>query len=60
MGQLANDVRAALETALEDCSKKLEAAALERRLKEESLSAAELKEARASSLIFANCSFIIF
>ena len=37
MGQLANDVRAALETALEDCSKKLEAAALERRLKEESL-----------------------
>ena len=37
MGQLANDVRAALETALEDCSKKLEAAALERRLKEEAL-----------------------
>ena len=37
MGQLANDVRAALETALEDCSKKLEAAALERRLKEETL-----------------------
>ena len=37
MGQLANDVRAALETALEACSQKLEAAALERRLKEETL-----------------------
>ena len=31
MGQLANDVRAALENALEACSKKLEAAALEHR-----------------------------
>ncbi len=37
MGQLANDVRAALEGALEDCSKKLEAAALEQRLKDEAL-----------------------
>ena len=37
MGQLANDVRAALENALEACSKKLEAAALERRLKDEAL-----------------------
>ena len=32
MGQLANDVRAALEGALEASSKKLEASALERRL----------------------------
>ncbi|MDE7261720.1 MAG: phenylalanine--tRNA ligase subunit alpha [Oscillospiraceae bacterium] len=37
MGQLANDVRAALEGALEDCSKKLASAALERQLKEETL-----------------------
>ena len=37
MGQLANDVRAALESALEDCSKKLEAAALERRLRDEAV-----------------------
>ena len=37
MGQLANDVRAALENALEACSQKLEAAALERRLKDEAL-----------------------
>ena len=37
MGQLANDVRAALENALEACSKKLEAAALERRLRDEAL-----------------------
>ena len=37
MGQLANDVRAALENALEDCSQKLESAALARRLKEETL-----------------------
>ena len=37
MGQLANDVRAALESALEDCSKKLESAALEHRLKAEAL-----------------------
>ena len=37
MGQLANDVRAALENALEACSKKLEAAALEHRLKAETL-----------------------
>ena len=37
MGQLANDVRAALEGALEDCSRKLEAAALELRLKAEAV-----------------------
>lgn len=37
MGQLANDVRAALENALEDCSRRLEAAALELRLKAETL-----------------------
>ena len=37
MGQLANDVRAALEGALEASSKKLEAAALERRLQNEAL-----------------------
>ncbi len=37
MGQLANDVRAALENALEACSQKLEAAALERRLRDEAL-----------------------
>ena len=35
MGQLANDVRAALERALEERGRELEAAALERRLKEE-------------------------
>ena len=37
MGQLANDVRAVLEGALEDCSKRLEAAALERRLRSEAV-----------------------
>ena len=37
MGQLANDVRAALEGALEASSKKLEASALERRLQNEAL-----------------------
>ncbi len=37
MGQLANDVRAALERALEERSRALEAAALERRLAEEAL-----------------------
>ena len=37
MGQLANDVRAALENALEACSQKLEAAAMERRLRDEAL-----------------------
>ena len=37
MGQLANDVRAALETALEDRSKRLETAALEQRLRAEAL-----------------------
>jgi len=37
MGQLANDVRAALETALEESGKKLEAAALELRLKAEAV-----------------------
>ena len=37
MGQLANDVRAALEKALEESSKKLEAAALELRLKAEAV-----------------------
>ena len=37
MGQLANDVRAALEGALEASSQKLEAAALERRLQNEAL-----------------------
>ena len=37
MGQLANDVRAALEEALAGCSARLEAAALERRLAAEAL-----------------------
>jgi phenylalanyl-tRNA synthetase alpha chain len=37
MGQLANDVRAALETAIENASKKIEAAALDARLKSETL-----------------------
>ena len=37
MGQLANDVRAALEKALEEGSQKLEAAALELRLKAEAV-----------------------
>ena len=37
MGQLANDVRAALEEALGDCSARLEAAALERKLAAEAL-----------------------
>ena len=37
MGQLANDVRAALEDALEACSRKLEAAALEQRLRSEAV-----------------------
>ena len=37
MGQLANDVRAALEKALDECSRKLEAAALELRLKAEAV-----------------------
>jgi len=37
MGQLANEVRAALEVALESAAKKLEAAALEAKLVEESL-----------------------
>ena len=37
MGQLANDVRAALEQALEERGTALEAAALERRLKDEAL-----------------------
>ena len=37
MGQLANDVRAALESALEDRSKRLETAALEQRLRAEAL-----------------------
>ena len=37
MGQLANDVRAALERALEERGRELEAAALERRLKEEAV-----------------------
>ena len=37
MGQLANDVRAALEAALEEGGKKLEAAALELRLKAEAV-----------------------
>ena len=37
MGQLANDVRAARENALGACSQKLEAAALERRLRDEAL-----------------------
>lgn len=37
MGQLANDVRAALEKALEDCSARLEAAALSKRLEREAL-----------------------
>ena len=37
MGQLANEVRAALEEALESTSKALEAAALEERLKKEAV-----------------------
>ncbi|MDE7010154.1 MAG: phenylalanine--tRNA ligase subunit alpha [Oscillospiraceae bacterium] len=37
MGQLANDVRAALEKALEDCSAKLEAEALTAKLQAETL-----------------------
>ena len=37
MGQLANDVRAALEQALEERGRALEAAALERRLREEAV-----------------------
>ena len=37
MGQLANDVRAALEEAIESTAKKLEAAALEQRLLDEAL-----------------------
>lgn len=37
MGQLANEVRAALETALEERSRALEAQALEQRLKDEAL-----------------------
>ena len=37
MGQLANDVRAALERALEERGREREAAALERRLKEEAV-----------------------
>ena len=37
MGQLANDVRAALESALENRSKRLETAALEQRLRAEAL-----------------------
>ena len=37
MGQLANEVRAALEGAIETASKKLEAVALSRRLQEEAL-----------------------
>ena len=37
MGQLANDVRAALESALENASQKLEAAALELKLKAETV-----------------------
>ncbi len=37
MGQLANEVRSALESALEDASRKLEAAALERRLRAEAV-----------------------
>ena len=37
MGQLANDVRAALEKALEDCSAKLEAEALKAKLQAETL-----------------------
>ncbi|MDE7219441.1 MAG: phenylalanine--tRNA ligase subunit alpha [Oscillospiraceae bacterium] len=37
MGQLANDVRAALENALTECSQKLEAATLELRLKAEAV-----------------------
>ena len=37
MGQLANEVRAALEGAIEETSKKLEAKALEQRLRDEAL-----------------------
>jgi phenylalanyl-tRNA synthetase alpha chain len=37
MGQMANDVRAALESALDKASRKLEAAALERKLKAETV-----------------------
>ena len=37
MGQLANDVRAALESALDEAGRKLEQAALERRLEAETL-----------------------
>ena len=37
MGQLANEVRAALEGAIEEASKKLEAKALEQRLRDEAL-----------------------
>ncbi len=37
MGQLANEVRAALESAIEQASKKLEAKALEQRLRDEAL-----------------------
>ena len=37
MGQLANEVRAALESAIEEASKKLEAKALEQRLRDEAL-----------------------
>ena len=37
MGQLANEVRAALETAIEATAKKLEAAALEQQLRDEAL-----------------------
>ena len=39
MGQLANEVRAALENALEEQGKKLEAQALDSRLKAEALDA---------------------
>ena len=35
MGALANEVRAAVETAVEQCAEKLQAAALEERLKYE-------------------------
>jgi len=37
MGQLANEVRAALETAIESAAKKLEAAAMEQQLRDEAL-----------------------
>ena len=37
MGALANEVRAAVETAVEQCAEKLQAAALEDRLKAEAI-----------------------